>query len=217
MALRVMPLIAVMGLSACSLFTPSPIPPIYLKEVNLSLDSDANSNSATAIDLLIVYDPDLLKVLLGLEAKDYYSIVKQVKQDYPELADILHWELTPGQVIKNYPINLRSDDPQGVVMFANYYAPGPQRVRIGSSKIIHVHFKANDFCVIEQGCFGEPNPDMSDQAAAMQANFVFKEVKKANPQSSIASVEAAKAAQAVKGSGDAAKKMAAQAAKFSPK
>lgn len=204
-------------LSACSLFKECPTPPVYLQEVNFSLDSDANKKSATAIDLLIVYDPALLEVLLKMEAKDYYVAAKQLKQDYPTLADILHWELTPGQVVKNYPINLRSDAPQGVVMFADYYAPGPHRVRVGSSKVIHVHFRENDFCILEQGCFGEPNPHMSQEAAALQKNIIFKEIEGADPKATIAQVEAVKAAQTQKDGMDLAKEVAKQAEKFSAK
>jgi|GEM_PF-1323058 len=204
-------------LSACSLFKECPTPPIYLQEVNFSLDSDANKKSATAIDLVIVYDPALLEVLLKMEAKDYYVATKQLKQDYPTLADILHWELTPGQVVKNYPITLRSDAPQGVVMFADYYAPGPHRVRVGSSKIIHIHFRENDFCILEQGCFGEPNPHMSQEAVAMKKNIIFKEIEGADPKATIAQVEAVKSAQAQKDGTDLAKEVAKQAEKFSAK
>lgn len=208
-------LVTMLMLSACSLLRECPTPPIYLQEVNFSLDSDANARSATAIDLLIVYDPALLEVLLKMKAKDYYAASKQLKQDYPSLADILHWELTPGQVVKDYPIILRSSAPEGAVLFANYYAPGPHRVRIGSSKVIHVHFRPNDFCVIEQGCFGDPNPDMSAEAAALQKSIVFKEIKGADPKATIAQVEAVKSAQATKEGTDLAKEVAKQAEKFS--
>lgn len=214
---RLLMLLTLFVLPACSLFKEHPTPPVYLQEVNFSLDSDANARSATAIDLVIIYDPALLEVLLKMEAKDYYVALKQLKQDYPSLADILHWELTPGQVVKDYPIKLRSAAPEGVVMFANYYAPGPHRVRIGSSKVIHVHFRASDFCVIEQGCFGEPNPDTSAQAAALQKSIVFKEIKRADPKATIAQVEAVKSAQATKDNTDLAKEVAKQAEKFSAK
>jgi len=214
---RFFSLATLLMLSACSLFKDCPTPPIYLQEVNFSLDSDANKKSATAIDLLIVYDPALLEVLLKMEAKDYYIAARQLKQDYPSLTDILHWELTPGQVVKDYPISLRSDAPQGVVMFADYYAPGPHRVRVGSSKIIHVHFRENDFCILEQGCFGEPNPHMSQEAAALKKNIIFKDIEGADPKATIAQVEAVKSAQAQKDGTDLAKEVAKQAEKFSAK
>jgi len=157
---------------------------------------------------------------LEAEAKDYYAIAKQIRQDYPDLADILHWELTPGQVIKKYPIKLRSGfmggvKPQGAILFANYYAPGPHRIRLGSSEIMNVHLQSTDFCIVEQGCFGAPaGPDAQSQA--MKSNFDFVSVGASDPTSSIAAVEAAKAAQASKGSGEDAKKFAEQVAKFKP-
>ena len=102
-------------------------------------------------------------------------------------------------------------------MFADYYAPGPHRVRVGSSKIIHVQFRESDFCILEQGCFGEPNPHMSEEAAAMKKNIIFKEIKGVDPEATIAQVEAVKSAQAQKEGMDLAEEVAKQAEKFSVK
>lgn len=213
---RLLSALMILSLQGCSLFDPAPDSLVYLNEVNLSLDGDANQKSATSIDLLIVYNQALMQVLLGLDAKTYFVKAKQIKQDYPDLADIHHWELTPGQVIREYPIKLRSEEPKGAFMFADYYTPGQHRVRLGSSKVIHVVFKANDFCVLEQGCFGEPNPLMSQEAAVIESNLRFKDLKNADPKRAIAEAEAAKAAAAIKDGAELAKLKAAQAAKFQP-
>ena len=58
------------GLSGCGLFEPRPQPPVYLKEVNFTLDQDANSNSAVPVDLLIIYD--LNNLLLSDDINFYY-------------------------------------------------------------------------------------------------------------------------------------------------
>ncbi len=205
---------ASVGLTGCGLFDPAPQPPIYLKEVNFTLDQDANDNSAVPVDLLIIYDADMLKVLLELEAKDYYSIANQLKADYPDLADILHWELTPGQVIKKYPIQRRSKSAQGALIFANYFAPGPHRIRLGSSEVINVHMKANEFCVVEQGCFGAPTGGASAQSAALKSNFNYSSVQSGDPAAAIASVNAAKAAKAAKDSSKEFKRYVENVAKF---
>ena len=203
-------------LTGCSLFK-MPEPPVKLNEVNFTLDQDANDNSAVPVDILMIYDADMLKVLLKLESKDYYSISQQLKQDYPELADVLHWELTPGQVVKKYPIKRRSCKPvHGALIFADYYSPGPHRIRIGTSKKINVHFKKKDFCIAEQGCIGNPGSDMSKQSQAFESNFKFSDIKVSDPSRAIAQVEAIKQAKKAEGDAVQAQKYLENLAKFKP-
>lgn len=127
-------------------------PPVHLKSVTLSLDSDANQDSALAIDLLMIYKKELLDAVMKMKARDYYLSAMQLKRDYPEMLDIWHWELTPGQVVKDYPITHRCTPPLGAVFFADYLTPGDHRVRFGPQVTAHVRAKQFDFCVLEQGC-----------------------------------------------------------------
>jgi type VI secretion system protein len=127
-------------------------PDINLESVSIVLDADANENSATAVDVLMVYDKSLLRSLMSMSSRKYYANLNQIRRDYPEMVDIYHWELTPGQFIYNYPVTMRSDTPFGAVVFADYYTPGDHRIRIGSEEHINVQLKRLDFCVIEQGC-----------------------------------------------------------------
>lgn len=181
-------------LGGCALFKPLPQPPIILRTVNISLDSDANNNSATSIDLLIVYNQDLLKVLLSMESKDYFRAVNQLRRDYPDLVDIWHWELTPGQNLKDHPVDLRIDTPQGAVIFADYYSPGAHRVRLGSFKEINVHLRKVDFCLIEQGCFSVPlaGESYTDIASAMEQNLKRSRFEKSDAKGAITEVSAIK-------------------------
>lgn len=127
-------------------------PDVKLETISILLDADANENSATSVDLLMVYDKALLKSLTSMNSKKYYANLNQIKRDYPELVDIFHWELTPGQAINDYPITMRSDTPFGAVMYADYFSPGDHRIRVGTEENIHVQLKRLDFCIIEQGC-----------------------------------------------------------------
>lgn len=127
-------------------------PDINFETISLSLDADANLSSATSVDLLLVYDVDLLKALVKLKSQDYFASSDQIRRDHPEMVDVVHWELTPGQVITDHPIPLRSDSPYGALLFADYLTPGTHRLRIGSSDEIHVRLRRFDFCILEQGC-----------------------------------------------------------------
>lgn len=141
-------------LSGCSLLQgdKNAEPPVCLKKVNISLDSDANQDSALAIDLLMIYKKELLDTVMQMKARDYYLSATQLKRDYPEMVDIWHWELTPGQVVKDYPITQRPDPVIGAVFFADYLTPGDHRVRFGTQMEAHIRAKRFDFCVLEQGC-----------------------------------------------------------------
>lgn len=147
-------------------------PAVRLDSVNIALDQDANLKSATAVDVVVIYKKSLLDAMMGMQAADYFASTDQIKRDYPEMVDIWHWELTPGQVVKNYPIKQRSDDPVGVFVFADYLTPGNHRVRLGSSDVVHIRLKATDFCVLEQGCSfehtGADRAQISKEAASIR-------------------------------------------------
>ena len=168
-------------------------PPVCLKKVNISLDSDANQESALAIDLLMIYKKELLDTVMKMGARDYYLSANQLKRDYPEMVDIWHWELTPGQVIKDYPITHRDETVIGAVFFADYLTPGDHRVRFGTQMKAHVRAKRFDFCVLEQGCSSDlhnasitsktpqDSPGAQMISGGMRKNTVKRGVSQENP------------------------------------
>ncbi len=127
-------------------------PELNLKSVSISLDNDANRNSATAIELLIIYKMELLKALMKINAADYFASSDQIKRDYPDMVEVYRWELTPGQSISDYKIRANGDDPLGIVIFADYLTPGNHRERVGNATSIHLRLRNEDFCILEQGC-----------------------------------------------------------------
>jgi predicted component of type VI protein secretion system len=130
-------------------------PLICLNKIDISLDSNANQDSAVSVDVLVVYKEELLSTIMKMTAKDYFASSMQIKRDYPDMVDIWHWELTPGQLVRDYPITQRSDRPEGAVIFADYFAPGDHRIRFAQQEHAHVRLKKYDFCVLEQGCSGD--------------------------------------------------------------
>ena len=133
-------------------------PPFNLSTINVILDQDANNTSATAVDLVVTYKPELMKALTKMTAEDYFKIADQIRRDYPETLRIWHWELTPGQTVANYQVNSQQElyEPFGAIVFARYLTPGSHRIRVGSSETIHVMIKKEDLCILEQGCPGAP-------------------------------------------------------------
>jgi type VI secretion system protein len=155
-------LFCVLLIVACAKDDEARNPPLNLESVSISLDNDANLNSATAIELLIVYKMELLKALMKINAVDYFASADQIKRDYPDMVEVYRWELTPGQAISDYKITVTGDDPLGVVIFADYLTPGNHRERVGSTSSIHLRLKNKDFCILEQGCrFEKTGPTKS--------------------------------------------------------
>lgn len=181
-----------LSLSGCG-STKSPNVEVNVESVSISLDNDANDTMATSVDLVLVYDPDLAKVIGKLDSKTYYATVNQIKVDSPGLIEIYHWELTPGQTINNYPItHLDGADIWAAYVFASYVSKGPHRVRLGSSEHATVHLKALDFCVLEVGCFGAPgSADVSAGESAYQklleAHTKVQKVQPLDPRMKISS------------------------------
>ncbi|OJX11734.1 MAG: hypothetical protein BGO77_06460 [Caedibacter sp. 37-49] len=145
-------LLSILFVVSCAKDDDARNPELNLKFVSISLDNDANRNSATAVELLIVYKMELLKALMKINSADYFASSDQIKRDYPDLVDVYRWELTPGQAIMDYRIKPSGDEPLGVVIFADYLTPGNHRERVGSSEAIHLRLKNDGFCILEQGC-----------------------------------------------------------------
>lgn len=150
-----------LALSGCGLLKNDQEPEheIHLDTISISLDADANEYSATSIDLLVVYKKSLLKTLAKMSAKKYFDNRDQFFKDYPDMVDVWHWELTPGQRIVEFQIPFREDHPEGAFIFSNYYSPGEHRNRIGPHEDIHVRLMRKSFCIVEQGCPGVALPE----------------------------------------------------------
>ncbi len=140
-------------LTGCG-FLPEPVsePSVNVEEISITLDSDANLNSATAVDVVVIYRADVFRALLKMTASEYFASADQIKRDYPDVVDVFHWELTPGQRVRNVPVDFRGESPAGAIVFANYLTPGAHRVRLGTQDQAHIHLRKYEFCVLEQGC-----------------------------------------------------------------
>lgn len=139
-------------LTGCALEEDNNWPEVNLTTVNISLDKNANRDSATAIDVVMVYDRDLTRAILKMRAKDYFASSQQIRRDYPDMVDVIHYELTPGQAIRGVMLPLRSNPAFSALVFADYATPGTHRIRVGAYPEINIRLRRNDFCIIEQGC-----------------------------------------------------------------
>jgi type VI secretion system protein len=133
--------IAALGLAACS---SENMPELHIESVTIYTAPDANQNSATAVDLVIIYDEELVKMLGQMTAAKYFSSSRQLLLDNPSLLDIWHWELVPGQVVQDFAPPQERGDSYAAFVFANYITPGNHRIRVSPKGIVKILLAKND-------------------------------------------------------------------------
>lgn len=124
-----------LGLIACS---STPSPELTITNVSIFAESDANENSATAVDLVLIYDIDLLKSIGQMSASKYFAASHQMLLDNPTFLDIWHWELVPGQIVQNFVPSQEKGEMYGAYVFADYLTLGDHRVRVPPSGVVKI-------------------------------------------------------------------------------
>lgn len=131
----------IFGLAACTI---EDLPELEVQSVSIYAEPDANQNSALAVDMVLVYDQELLKIIGQMSATKYFASVRQLLLDNPSLLDIWHWELVPGQIVSDFTPNQDKGDAYGGYIFANYYTAGDHRVKIAPSGIVKILLLRDD-------------------------------------------------------------------------
>jgi type VI secretion system protein len=130
-----------LGLVSCSNET---LPELIIESFSIYTDPDANQNSATAVDLVIIYDPELVKILGQLSADKYFGASRQLLLDNPSLLDIWHWELVPGQIVQDFTPPQEEGPAFAAFVFANYLTPGDHRLRVSPEGIVKILLTRTD-------------------------------------------------------------------------
>ncbi len=131
-----------MALWACSSSTEKP--KLRMDTVTIYTDMDANQNSATPVDLVIVYDKEVEKMLSKLTAAKYFASSKQLRMDNPTLLDIWHWELVPGQIVQDFEPPQEQGRAFAAFVFANYLTPGDHRLKVAPSGVVKILLQKNN-------------------------------------------------------------------------
>ena len=116
--------------------------------VQVRIAQDANQQNPVAMDLLLVYDKQLLKQLLKMSARDWYSKRRQVRRDYPRGTgfDVWEWEWVPGQSVPEQSLPLKAK-ARAAIIFAHYLVPGEHRARIKPRQSITITLGKTAFTV----------------------------------------------------------------------
>lgn len=116
--------------------------------IQVFVAQNANHNNPVAVDLVMVYDKNLLKELTRMSAKDWFEGRDQIKRDYAEGRgfDAWEWEWVPGQSVPVQALPLKPA-AIGAVVFANYFTAGVHRGRFDPHESIALNLLESTFTV----------------------------------------------------------------------
>lgn len=116
-------------------------------QVEVRATETANQNNPIAMDLLLVYDQQLVQELLKMSAQEWFDKREQLQRDYPNSKgfDLWSWEWVPGQhEVVTLPLIARA---RAGVIFLRYFSRGEHRMRIDPHTSIVVQLLEKDFSV----------------------------------------------------------------------
>jgi type VI secretion system protein len=114
--------------------------------VQVTVDDDANDNSAIAVDMVVVYDNKLLDDLLKMPATDWFTKRDQLKKDYGDSLDITKWEWVPGQIVPSFSIPYHTG-ARKVLLFADYRTQGEHRAAVDPQQPFRLVLGENDLAM----------------------------------------------------------------------
>lgn len=122
-------LILALFLSGCSSEKKKTKKPRF-KEVVLQIEDNMNHGISMPVDLVLVYDADILKKLNTLSAKDYFQKLPNIVAENPYGILIYRWEPIPGQTTMSHNIDeylkkkcnkkYKKEKLVGVIIFSLY-------------------------------------------------------------------------------------------------
>jgi type VI secretion system protein len=116
--------------------------------VRLDADPKINQDSPVPVELVVVYDKDLLAKLAGMTARDWFQNREQTRKDHPGDDDFVSmaWEIVPGQSMPPQALSFASGARGGLV-FADYFSDGAHRARVDPHQNLRIHLQAEDVAV----------------------------------------------------------------------
>jgi type VI secretion system protein len=107
----------------------------------------ANDTSPVPVEFVVAYDDELVKVLSGLTARDWYRQRAQLRQDNPRGLHTVAREFVPGQSVPLQSLHYSRRGAKGAFVFADYYTPGEHRVRVDPFRRILLRLGVQGFTV----------------------------------------------------------------------
>jgi len=132
------------GLASCGV-TKKLTTTVDADRVEVRAATDANDNSPIAVDILLVYDVDLLAKVAELPAVDWFAMRDQLKRDFPQGMDVWEYEIVPGTSVVHELTVVDRYRAYGGIVFCDYPGPGDYRLRFDKLKRVYIRLLADHF------------------------------------------------------------------------
>lgn len=119
-------------------------PRIAVAELSFDVALAANDNMPIEVELVSSSDEELFKKLLSLPPAQWFDPRNNLRNEYPATLQRWHYELTPGQLLTLKPTPFGGQPGLGLVLFANYNAAGPLRLRVDPFKKARIVFNESN-------------------------------------------------------------------------
>lgn len=121
---------------------------VELDELRFEVDAGANSNTPFSVELVLVRDPELLKTLLTVSARQWFAQRNQWLSDHPDALETWYYELVPGQRLSFEPTAFGGDSGEALLLYSDYASSNVNRVRLERYSFARVVFGNKDVRVL---------------------------------------------------------------------
>lgn len=114
--------------------------------MDISVDSNANQNSAIAVDVVNIENKKVVDSILAMSSSDWFKKKLDLQRTYPKDLSVNSWEWVPGQAVM--PVKIRnSRSAKALVLFASYATPGAHRAVLPGHGTVSMNFLEKDFAL----------------------------------------------------------------------
>ncbi len=121
---------------------------VWLQKVYFEVDDQLNEDSPVTVNVVVLYDEKLLKMLAKYTADQYFKKLEQIKRDAGKNMDIFQWEIVPGQTLGPQPVKPNHVTGVGILVFARYSTSGDHRQAIGDDREVTIQMGEKDFKIV---------------------------------------------------------------------
>jgi type VI secretion system protein len=135
---------------SCSWIFGSSPPTIDTRTIDVEISPAANHDTPVALDIVYVFDEQVLTQLQMLSADDWFRQRDDFRALYPGKAIVSSYELIPGQLGPIEQVADKKTKAIGVFAFAKYQDPGAHRARLDRFAHIVIRLDKDDMVVAPQ-------------------------------------------------------------------
>ena len=100
------------------------------EKVSIGVGPKANKNFPVAVDIVMIFEEDLVGRISELSANDWFKSKKSVTNTFPIEIELKSWELAPGDTLQIPSSFFGERRVFAVLAFADYFSEGEHRIRI---------------------------------------------------------------------------------------